>query len=807
MNCFSWLSAFLLLLATHSASADTFCVGGAGASGDGQVASALLQATILANSGVGSEVHVRQRATPYVVNIPAARFLDLKILGGYSSDPNDDCVTRTIDATNTAIKFSGGKFDTPSGVMIEGLTLSHASGFPVIFSFGASHPYKDGQFKIYSNILRAPVHIQTFDPTFKATALFINNIAETDGSGNWCSIDLRSQIAASSMTAYVINNTVVKNTGAGGFCLKSLDDTFFYNNIIWANVSGIVDESQNVPTHVNLFNNVLQSQNSIFSQSGAGTISTDPGFADSNSDDFRLLPGSPAINSGLDTLPNGIGVRTRDIENSPGHVGTLVDRGAYESNVDNISMTFTVNSTSDAMNPGPGKMSFRGAISSANATPGLQTIKFNLPSCGTLIALNTPLPDITDDLVIDGGSQFQSTSNTARDGFNANVCVVLFNASNAASAVHIPSGSNAKLSVSGIKFAGAFSDAAIWLEGGSKHSVTGNEFATGILGNNNNVRIAGSATQVQVGGDEAGARNLLSGALTSVAIYTNNNTVVGNLIGPGRNGQYDSASSNNTGVWLSGGMVGNLVRNNTISGNNLVGVRVDGQFNSIKDNLIGTTDGNQCNPAPCSPALGNGVAGVWLESTGSQDYVVSNEIAYNPVGVCVYGQGLSYVNNSIHDNALLGIDLVNSILLPCDGEVNVNNIDPAEPPSAANAGINYPVLLEAHGNLPNAAVRGQFSSRNGAYDVYLYANPSCGPSGYGQGSFQVGVGHVLINDGGVNSNGIVNFEIPVDGVLGLTITALVKDLSGNTSEFSKCITVAPNGDHIFYDGLESEPGA
>ena len=65
-----------------------------------------------------------------------------------------------------------------------------------------------------------------------------------------------------------------------------------------------------------------------------------------------------------------------------------------------FSATFTVTSTSDS---GPG--SFRQALTDANAAAGADTIEFAIPNAnpgGSAINLSTALPDISDDLTING---------------------------------------------------------------------------------------------------------------------------------------------------------------------------------------------------------------------------------------------------------------------------------------------------------------------------------------------------------------------------------------------------------------------
>src|SRR5947209_19288119 len=76
--------------------------------------------------------------------------------------------------------------------------------------------------------------------------------------------------------------------------------------------------------------------------------------------------------------------------------------------------TFTVNSTGDGAdsnvgdgvcNDGAGNCTLRAAIQQANATPGTDTINFQIGSGAQTITLTTDLPIITDSVVIDGTTQ------------------------------------------------------------------------------------------------------------------------------------------------------------------------------------------------------------------------------------------------------------------------------------------------------------------------------------------------------------------------------------------------------------------
>lgn len=77
--------------------------------------------------------------------------------------------------------------------------------------------------------------------------------------------------------------------------------------------------------------------------------------------------------------------------------------------------TFIVFNTNDG-----GAGSLRQAINNANASPGVDTIKFNLPAGGgSTLTPGSPLPTITDPVIIDGYSQIGTSPNTQADGINA----------------------------------------------------------------------------------------------------------------------------------------------------------------------------------------------------------------------------------------------------------------------------------------------------------------------------------------------------------------------------------------------------
>src|SRR3569623_670999 len=262
-------------------------------------------------------------------------------------------------------------------------------------------------------------------------------------------------------------------------------------------------------------------------------------------------------------------------------------------------------------------------------------------------------------------------------------------------------GADVQLSVSGLNIYGFAS--AINLSGGGQHKVTGNDFtpSAGSAPNSVNVRVSGTASVV-LGGSEADKRNLLVGATdASVVLDSNQNIVIGNVIGPGRGGTYSIGAANKVGVRvMSGGL--NSIFGNTISGNIDYGVElVNSSHDSyLESNLVGENDGGAC-LGVCDqdhpPSLPNGKAGFRIDASSSKNWIFSNEVAYNPVGVCIGSTRNAMTNNRIHDNATLGVDLDGTGGVQCQGLVDQNDNDTSTPPAYPNGGQNYPVLLWSGG--------------------------------------------------------------------------------------------------------------
>src|SRR6185369_12320107 len=159
----------------------------------------------------------------------------------------------------------------------------------------------------------------------------------------------------------------------------------------------------------------------------------------------------------------------------------------------------------NANNHGTG--SLREAITNANATPGTDTITFNIPGPGIkVINLLTSLPEITDPVVIDAATQpgYAGTPLIELNGDNLGFEAGLF----------ITAGNT---TVRGLAI-GGFKIDGIALRSCNNNVIQGNFIGTNPAGTNaisngaNGVDIpASSNTNNLIGGNGAGAGNLISG--------------------------------------------------------------------------------------------------------------------------------------------------------------------------------------------------------------------------------------------------------------------------------------------------------
>ena len=264
--------------------------------------------------------------------------------------------------------------------------------------------------------------------------------------------------------------------------------------------------------------------------------------------------------------------------------------------------------------------SLRAAITSANANPGPDVIRFNIPGTPAFSAhqIRGGLPEITETLDIDATTQpgyFPERPRVQLQG-----APLLFR-----------DASNSR--VRGLVISGG--GYGIRIEGGSGHVVESNWIgidAGGTLPSSAGVGVLVNGNNVRIGGTTAAQRNVISGnSSVGIELAGNDNVVVGNYIGTIPEGT--SFLPNATGVFVTGSRnrVGGTTaaERNVISGN-ATGVRI-GKYvpggvyatvdNVVSGNYIGTNaDGNR------DPDLNRTGVGV-LVTTGSDRAVIGGTVA------------------------------------------------------------------------------------------------------------------------------------------------------------------------------------
>ena len=509
-----------------------------------------------------------------------------------------------------------------------------------------------------------------------------------------------------------------------------------------------------------------------------------------------------------------------------------IERSAQEILSSFLAAQFMVTNTNDG---GPG--SLRQALLNANATPGRDVIRFNLPGSGphTIQPLSA-LPFITDPVVIDGTSQpgfsgkpiIELDGSMAGDGTNglhitAGNCTVqglvinrfswsgillAINGSNIIKGNYVGTdvtgtgalgngdkGINVENSsnntIGGTKpserniVSGNQAGIVIFGDGASGNKVLGNYVGTDVTGNASLFNFTGVSIWLShnnlIGGTSAAARNVISGNKTGVGILdASGNKVQGNFIGTNANGT-TALGNTDDGVDIAGGN-NNTICDNVISANSSSGAVIRGNSatgNLVQRNFIGTDKSSKI-------PLGNGEHGVFIHDNASNNTIGGtsrrdgNVIAFNsPSGATLHSSiGNTIRSNSIFSNASLGIDLDANGVTPNDagdGDTGANNLQ------------NFPVLTTATRDDDDTIIRGTFNSApNTAFKLEFFSNPDCDPSNHGEGKKFLGSKKVT-----TDGSGNANFKVSLDTRVapGQLITATATDPSNNTSEFSQCVAV------------------
>jgi trimeric autotransporter adhesin len=430
-----------------------------------------------------------------------------------------------------------------------------------------------------------------------------------------------------------------------------------------------------------------------------------------------------------------------------------------------------------------GSGSLRNAINSANSNAGRDQITFDIAQTlvggAHTITLLSALPDITDEVVIDGDTDPDAA-------LLGRVVVELAGNGNAFGGLNIRAGASGSI-ISGLAITN-FSD-GLTLEGDNitvRHNVIGLHADGTSASGNTDAGIVITGTGAIIGGTSAADRNVISGNLSDgIIVEGSGATIRGNYIGLGTDGE---TSLSNGGSGFGSGIYVNNVANTRIGGDlsgagNLIAnsrehaIYIGGSLatgSTIFNNRIGLT--------VSGVAAGNGLAGIALADNafgnviGGIGFSQSNLIANSgtraaSAGINVgttAGLGNTISGNSIYASSGLGIDTQTT-------GVNVSGL---------------PEISVVTSNGLTTAIGGRFQgAANAQYRIEFFANDSLvglDASGFGEGQNYVDSMIVTTNAAGLAIfEGTSAFATARLVPLGYWVSATATDLSsGTSSEFS-----------------------
>jgi hypothetical protein len=498
---------------------------------------------------------------------------------------------------------------------------------------------------------------------------------------------------------------------------------------------------------------------------------------------------------------------------------------------------FIVTNTADS-----GAGSLRSCITSANNLAGADDIQFNLPGSGVrTIFPDTPLPDITSPVTIDGYTQPGSHANTLDWDNDAQLLVRL-------DGLQLTNGLPYALTLkaSGCVVRGLIVvrfPSGIRIDNASNVIIAGNWIGLDWDGvargmTFEGISIYGSSTFNVIGGSSPADRNVVSGNNQGITIFptsASNNSVINNFVGTDARGRLPRgnifngvfiqsannihvlrnvlcSSTSGSGLGILGGS-GHVIQNNLIGlgaaawtglGNSGDGISVNGGSNltiggTNAGNFIGLNRGhgifllggsgssvthNRIGTASGGfEPFGNTGSGVCLQGSGT-NRVACNQILFNgDAGVKALPGSYETANeitaNQIYDNAGLGIDL---------GGDSVTLNDPGDNDVGPNELQNYPALETATLGGSGLVVAGFLDSHSSTmFRLDFYASDSWDP-------LWIPEGRVFLGSKAVTTDGLGTASFQFTGSIqawasDMMITATATDPMGNTSEFSLGVPV------------------
>jgi hypothetical protein len=235
---------------------------------------------------------------------------------------------------------------------------------------------------------------------------------------------------------------------------------------------------------------------------------------------------------------------------------------------------------------GAAPCSLRDAITFANGRAGLDTIVFAVGSGPVTIRLSSPLPPITDPVVLDGTKQpgWAGSPIVGLDGSGAG---------DEAAGLQIKAGSSTVQGLALVRFRSSSLAAIVLLEKGGnlvQGNYVGIDLGGGAAPGNRETGILVRCDRNRIGGTVGAARNLVSGNTGGgIRIQGSGNEVLGNFVGTDATGSR-ALPNGGDGIAASGGnTIGGSApgARNLVSGNAGVGIAA-GLSETIQGNFVGT---------------------------------------------------------------------------------------------------------------------------------------------------------------------------------------------------------------------------
>jgi hypothetical protein len=456
-----------------------------------------------------------------------------------------------------------------------------------------------------------------------------------------------------------------------------------------------------------------------------------------------------------------------------------------------VPATITVTSTADNSNS-DGFVTLREAIASINAGANINgdvtasgaygsNDKINFAIQGTnvhTITLTTPLPFITHAVTISGYTQAGSSANNSALGDTANPTIVLDGklVGGLVEGLVVQADNCAILGL----VIDHFNGGGLYVKANNtviQGNFIGTDHTGKIAAGNGSQGIRLEGMDNLVGGRHLSDRNLISGNTSGIDDVVGSNRIINNIIGLDSTGaQKLGNASDGFRFGVSSVLPGDLVEDNTISGNGADGIFLNATSYKVLGNYIGT-NANGDN-------LGNGYNGIRLYG-GASDGVIGgttpgsgNVIAFNCSATSLYNAGIASDSSSSGlGNAIQGNLIYSNNGLAIDlGQNGVTPNDPEDVDTGVNGLQNYPVLNVADVQNTGSSISGTFNSTpGGSFRLEFFVNGSGSNSGVYLGSSQV------YTD--ANGNAPVLFSTSVKLPSG-AVSATATDSAGNTSEYS-----------------------